>query len=291
MNLWLYCCRRGIYLNYDPLDSVESVINCGQYVYHYTTLEKALEYILNNNTLRFSSFNQVNDPKESKTRGLGFILGNDEEEMLYKSEGRKMVLLANKIFENYNKLICFSCDDPKINKVKNEIKNFYRGCCRPRMWAQYSGNHKGVCLKFDKIALNQCIRESLDAKGLVMGNNVKYVNLSGDYEKAFQIDFCNVKKYGIVSYLLKYHFKKYKNELFFLKSLDWRDELEYRWVLVGQEEGHVEINFKNSLKDICVGVDFPSVYIPSLKYLNKKYNADLKRINWTNGRPIVLKFV
>lgn len=34
-----------------------------EYIYHYTKSETAIDFILKNKNLRFSSFNETNDPK------------------------------------------------------------------------------------------------------------------------------------------------------------------------------------------------------------------------------------
>ena len=40
--------------------------NSAEYIYHYTQAATAIDFILKNKNLKFSSFNQTNDPKETK---------------------------------------------------------------------------------------------------------------------------------------------------------------------------------------------------------------------------------
>lgn len=44
-----------------------------KYLYHYTSIEKALDFILKDRTLMFNSLRGTNDPKESKTGSLIFM--------------------------------------------------------------------------------------------------------------------------------------------------------------------------------------------------------------------------
>lgn len=275
------------------VNEVKGHVDCNKYVYHYTTAQTAIEHILYKGTIRFSPFSRVNDPRENKSRGFTFSLSNKEEEEMYAKEGRNIGGQADNLFWHNNKVLCFSCDDKKINYVEDTNKNFYRGCCRPRMWAQYADNHKGVCLKFDRVQLNRIIKEYANKEKLrfVFQGKVKYSNQSDYLCRGSFLNFSDIMQYGLESYLFKYHFRKYKNDLFFLKTLDWRDEIEYRWVCPGKDDAYLEIPFGNALSEIFVGEYFHSSYLPSLKKLNETYDVCINRVNWGSGYPQVFRFL
>ncbi len=258
-------------------------IDCNKYLYHYTSLSTGMEHILNNGTLRLSPFSKVNDPKESKER---FIVIRYSSVMRPFSENEKIRNRANKILMNCSKAICFSCDNTRLNTISKDEKIFYRGYCKPRMWAQYGENHRGMCLVFDKKKLINSVKNYTIGKGNLFSGKVQYKNNSKEMD-AFNFDYSLIDKFGLEDYLFRFHFDKYKKEVFFSKLLDWRDEQEFRIVLVNNEDGYLDVPFQDSLASICIGANFPKVFITSLINITDKYNVNLKRIRWMNGVPEV----
>lgn len=277
-------------MSYFPLEIIDSNIDYNKYVYHYTSLKTALECILCKGTLRFSPFINVNDPKESKWHQFTFLMSSKDEELLYKKGDRNYGSIADRILGCNSKVICFSCDNSEINHVNSQIKNFYLGSCKPRMWAQYGENYRGVCLKFNKKVLDKYIHDNLNKSGVLFRGKVKYSIKFKNYSEALKINFSDVVKYGIENYLINLHLSKYRREFFFTKSSDWKNECEYRWVYIGNNDDYVEIPFGNSLEGIYIGSDFPETYLPCIKALNRNYKVGLKKVNWLNGYPMVFQF-
>ncbi|WP_411800844.1 DUF2971 domain-containing protein [Aeromonas caviae] len=59
-------------------------------------------------------------------------------------------------------LICFTKD--KILSGNHLEDMPLRGFCKPRMWAQYAGNHSGVCLIFDESLFSKFFHEQFNDK-------------------------------------------------------------------------------------------------------------------------------
>lgn len=279
----------------------QHIVDCNKYLYHYTKLNIGFEYILYNGTLRMSPFFAVNDPYESKKKSFGVsynvsdflsdddLIGISKEETIKRIDSilNKQNLSLSKINEEANKLltydcklICFSRDNSKLFKADYPDHIYYRGYCRPRMWAQYADNHRGFCFVFDKKELNKQIYNSLNNKGKIIKGNVQYSNVLDAFRKKIKhLDFSKIKEYGLRIYLEDYHLKLFAKEIFFKKALDWRDELEYRWVLISNEaEEYIYFPFGNALKEIYVGINFPKVYEELLYKLNDKYQTKMYRI-------------
>lgn len=65
-------------------------------LYHYTSLNTAMEKILSSQKLRFSSFRNVNDPSEKINRSLGYLYSN--------VEGDNSSFRNNNHYEEMNKI-------------------------------------------------------------------------------------------------------------------------------------------------------------------------------------------
>lgn len=277
----------------DPIE----ISRWDQFVYHYTSLSPLLEHILPNRELRMSPFSQVNDPKESKEKSVGIVYIGEEAATFaskkasfkYDSRTRKK---ANILLNNYCKVICFSSDNINVLDYDNYRRAFYRGYSRPRMWAQYGDNHKGVCLVFDKEILSKQIHKAFGVKNAILENHVEYSDDLSIVNEALSLRYdLIVEESNLQEYLFKKHFHEYEKELFFYKALDWRDEVEFRWVLISTKQGYQYFSFGDALKAICIGVDCNQVYINALIPFCEKYKVQLLGISWDNGMPQVQRLI
>lgn len=138
-----------------------------KFLFHYTTYSSALG-ILHSRQMRLSSLANMNDPLEFQDyHGDGVvIIGNPSNEECAAQVFSFENALTEK--ERSVRLACFSMDMPFTNKTEGCQKNYYnnlsKGWARPRMWAQYADNHKGVCLIFDKGCLINSFKNAFDRK-------------------------------------------------------------------------------------------------------------------------------
>ncbi|QCS52392.1 DUF2971 domain-containing protein [Priestia flexa] len=258
-------------------------IDLNQYLYHYTSYTTFLEKILPTQQLRLSSFRNTNDPREKKDWGFVWSLA-DEDNIDNEEYNQKCFINTDKfhsVLKDKCKIICFARDNPDLdcNQIFLDSK---RGFSHSRMWAQYAGNHTGVCLMFDKHKLMKVFEKGLTKKGDVYHGIVNYGTENERIMRALHVSYDELLEKGISS-LASEHLKEYLNELFFEKDLDWREEWEYRWLLFSNEANDYEfINYEDALEGIYLGLDFPMVYFPLIENYCRKHDVSLHQMLWQN---------
>ncbi|MBM7605973.1 hypothetical protein JOC75_004001 [Metabacillus crassostreae] len=256
-------------------------VDKNKYLYHFTSHTTALEHILPSGNLRLSPYIYMNDPRERQNWRFGFSGSLDNDEFF------KMQDELNSILKSNTKLICFTKD--MVGSEDYFMEHDGRGYSHPRMWAQYGGNHTGVCLMFDKTILEKVIDDEFSQRGLIHHGFVNYGARSLNSHYAFNsINSEEIQSLGLKLFS-KQHLNKYYKELFFEKMLDWKDESEYRWVFFSNEDRHYEVfKFQDALVGIILGVDFPPVYETIIESYCKKSNIHVIRMDWYNGKPNIL---
>ncbi len=206
-------------------------------IYKYTSLETA-NFILSNQTLKFSRPAEFNDPFDCDVSLLDFeIKGEVPEHVAFEME---------KIKEQYGDIPAFQEMSSKegfwedlYRKSQISKVNSSRICCFSLsndivlMWSHYSDKHTGVCLEFDnkieKRFLN--LNEKKDISEGVIG-----------YSAHERINYLGEERYlGI-----------YK--LFFNKSESWSHEKEYRLALLHDKAEYQEFS-SSFLKAVYFGVN------------------------------------
>lgn len=157
-----------------------SNVDLDEYFYHYTTYNTALEYIFPTQSIRFSSIRNTNDPRESKE--WLFSMSSSTESPL-GDEFFRYIQDLNRLIKSNSKLLCLTRDNPQMFEIPDEI--YGRSFSHSRMWAQYAGNHRGVCLIFNCEKLTNAIFEQISSKGLILHGPVVYNNRSRESVDAF----------------------------------------------------------------------------------------------------------
>lgn len=266
----------------------------GYYVAHYTRLDTALNYILENRKLRIGPLIETNDPKETKMWRFG--VGSSYTSK-YSPSPKELEELAshnidfNRILRNGYKVLCVSQDAP--NAMKIDFSD--RAYCKPRMWAQYAGNHQGVSLIFDKQILHETIESKFGCENLYYGavayGNFYDVRTAGwdKHMDAFLLSAEDIVKEGL-DIALSHHREKFHDVFFFQKNKDWEHEAEYRWIIRGQTNEPEFIPIEDSLCAILLGIDYPVKHLQPIHEYCKETNTFLSRIVWANGMPVVQWF-
>jgi hypothetical protein len=231
------------------------------YLHHYTKLDTALNCILNSKTLRLNICENVNDPKESNV----MISLHSPSDFPEPESGKtlEMFVQANRYFKKGVKILCFSQDDPRF--IGTNQNHFAFGYVKPRMWATYGDNHKGVCLVFDKEKLANQIRSELSEKGTLYEGAISYdYPLETPYGKvvysATQSEALSISLPDMLSdfeLTMKRQIESYYHTYFFCKHEDWKTENEYRWILQSESIEPEIFSFGDSLLGIVVGRSFP----------------------------------
>lgn len=237
------------------LDELSNFINPDDAIFHYTKKEIAMEYILNNKQLKFGFYHSTNDPHEYKQRlTSAFGCGDINESLYFES----MHLIDNTI---QNTSFLSFCDNSNNTGYK-----------KPRMWSQYGQNQAGICLVFSKKLLIKTIKKELSKNYTIYNKKMNYKKIEIDPSTESESEY-------IQSF--------YKN-IFFQKHIDYKDESEFRIVLVQKNEKNTYkdlfIDISNSLKLIILGDNFPKVYLPTIKNLSLELNVEHKKLLWEDNQ-------
>jgi hypothetical protein len=261
-------------------------------LFHYTKLETAMELILTAKRLRFTSFKNVNDPHERgyKSLSLNWSNRNPIDESLVDYDKYQKEVDSIRLDES--KILCFSKNANSITKTRSSVldKDLYykTGFFKMRMWAQYGDLHRGLCLAFSRDNLVDDIKKTYTDFKLYRGD-IRYKDSSLDMRQAYHIELTNDALTNFRDFFISEHLIKYRENLFFTKNTDWRDEFEYRLLLLtDNKKPDYFIDIRNSLKAVFCGLDFPDVYMRSLRNLLKFTDIEIYRLDLSNGIPSVI---
>jgi Protein of unknown function (DUF2971) len=266
-----------------------------KFLYHYTRLDTFIEHIFRTKSLRLSTFENLNDPRESKTFEFSVFgrLLDDKENNPNTLSSR-----ANNFLKNQHRILSFSTDVESAivaNRDYFHVANHERGFSRPRMWAQYAGNHTGVCLVIDKeMLLAELKLACTQLKSGFHHGHVKYENV--DYNRnpfakgPFSLDLDLANEGGVDRYIDD-HLKRYLSDIFFVKATDWQQEREWRCVVRGKFEGQIYLNISKALAGVIFGEGFQ-------QEAQKKVLDDLEhekipvaKMSWANGYPQLRPYI
>jgi hypothetical protein len=277
----------------DPIQIVHlhRLKSADQYLYHYTRADTAIQHILATGTLRMSPFTAVNDPWESK-HWFAEAIFNDSGE-----DGTAMDFMlrtASPALKGESKLLCFTRDAPEVAMVPPPPVDFdpstiwHRGFCRPRMWAQYastSGVSDGVCLVFDAALLEAALAVALPPAAIFRKGDITYENRLTHSKPGLTFYYDRIRSLGLDAAISE-HLKLHWRELFFTKALDWRDEREFRYFVANVPDNYFIFPFKDALKAIVVGPDFPEHQVAHLiEMCERSFGIRPSQLFWQNGYP------
>jgi len=255
-----------------------------KYLYHYTTVDKAVGFILKDKTLMFNSLRNTNDPKESKDWKFDFHIGNGASPS--HAESMKLWETVSKEIKSNCKILCFSKDKPGLgDDFFNDI--YLRGFAKSRMWAQYGDDHKGVCLIFDKKKIEALLTAQFSSISDLYATDIKYKNrpLKGDiFKSPYTLHYPLLKELGVSEYV-KRHIHTHNNELIFEKSLDWRDEEEYRYMMLINNINNQYLKYENALCGVVFGAGTDDKNQRLIWQMTYKDGTEFEQIKYSNSTP------
>lgn len=221
--------------------------NEDQYIYHYTSWEVLVAYILPDGQLRLGPFKGTSDPYEfTDWSPMSFGMG---DKSLADSSRKATYGLWQ--LKDRTKLVAFASD----GHPGWEKDIYRRGFSRPPMWAHYAGRFEGVCLVFDReVLLNKVVKTFPEASHVFSGKAT--YSLPPRSGPAYRINMNQVDDLGVDRFLHQ-HIEQFKTELFFSKQEDWRYEQEFRIVVVTSEEGDAFVEIRDSLCGVVLGHQCP----------------------------------
>jgi hypothetical protein len=260
----------------DILPGVLRRTNTSNLVYHYTSASVALEFILHDMRLRLSPVEDTNDPAEG---GLPSPVVGDESDNLLFFELEELV--------EGRRLACFARDKPgSIYDYCPQLS--FHGYARDRMWAQYADRHRGVCLFFDRNALERAFDEQFREKGIALTGAVQYHDQTGFAVAHF--DKTEYEQLGRVGWL-RARCETKTRECSFVKRSDWESEQEWRLVFVPLSEGRdpcESIWLRGALAAICVGHHFPEGLMPSIRAVCDREKINAFRLQYVGDPQLEL---
>lgn len=179
--------------------------------------------------------------------------------------------------------------------MRNPLRiNWYASYCRPRMWAQYADNHRGVCILFDKIQLLKCVKEQVNQLhiGDVYHGAVDYFDgrETPNYaEDEFSLSIADIEDENSRLVEQQIFTLQHIQAYLFRKHSDWANEAEYR-ILIHKaptyERKYANIQCRNAIHTVVFGVDCPdNDWRQELSDLCEENRISYKGIRWTNGYP------
>jgi hypothetical protein len=258
---------------------------------HYTTLDSA-RHILTGMTLRLSigSLLRANDPRETKYWHFNVDMDSTRDRQLLHERR-----ISERIKQNIGTLsFALDCDG---------VSGYYK----PRMWAQYAENHRGVCIVFNQEALLQCIHSRLNSIGDVYTGRIQYFSPEPRFRRD---DLSDITRNDIINE--NFHHieqeifgnEEHRNFYLFSKNIDWRDEAEYR--ILFRKNHTIQVNtiyipIQNAIRAVIFGVDSPcrsavmnnelsepcercEMYNGIISICNEN-SIPIERVRWTNGVP------
>jgi len=260
-------------------------------LFHYTKAQAALEYILVEKKLKFSQFEFMNDPKESKELYVVTVTGPISSKLGGSWKSIQKALKIVKLIEW--KVLCFSQNHPDYGSGEPfaEMNPFLWGSNRPAMWAHYASSpnrsQDGVCLRFNYEKLQKRISNSFENKNdyFVRHGSVEYDDLKFLTYPPFNVNrIPELTELEIEERVREYYFEFYK-EVFLLKAKDWQNEYEYRWLIHSRDNKPEYVSIDGVLEEITIGEEFSKGFESNLLTLCMAMNIPVKKITWFNGMP------
>jgi len=252
-----------------------------QYIYHYTSAEIAISKVIGEGKLKFGSYVNTNDPKE--TKDWVFIAGTNEGRDLLKYTPEYLAATMNPRIKETTNVLCFTSDQKLSGNLIHDMPK--RGFCMPRMWAQYADKHRGVCLLFDFKILSDVIHELLKNRTYFC-DYVTYRDrdiAEIQMDQAFIVNVDYLERLGADEYAYS-HSQKFTKRMFFEKASDWRDENEFRWVVFNCD-GEFLVDYKEALKGVVFGADCSEDDISKIANASKGKSMEFQRLKWRNCAP------
>jgi len=263
------------------IDWMDDPIPREQMLCHYTDYCAALNHILPERALKFSSLRKTHDPLEFEdfSYGAGSVAAGDRAVVLESMDrGLQLGTEEQQIVKGKAKIGCFTID---ATDISGELH--HKACYRCRMWSQYAKAHTGVCLVFDRNRLISVLRGQVGDAYTFLQQRIFYSNDLGELQRRV---FIQPKD---TVYTAKERVLKNADWYFFTKLADFRDENELRicyWREATDADSDCEIlSVGDALAGVLLGNSFPQEYRPTAINEARKLGVPVLQILWLHGTP------
>jgi hypothetical protein len=299
-------------------DGVQQYGEPGEFFFHFTTAETALNFILPSGQLRLSPFTSMRDPWENKHWRLSAPI--DEPAWVYASIQHAVGVIHDGMF-----LLSMTCEpiseeNPGLSSLPSE-----RGYGRPRMWEQYGENFAGACLCFDRPRLRKAVVAHLPdttAAGQVQYRHGGFsvsparvlprfgireleerlahaseneaaeirvhvrssLTLFPDEATASATD-ADLLGMSVAQQFEQYVLREQIHEFFFLKDVDYASEREFRYTHWAPGRDFIYLPYQDALRCVILGPAFPLDRIEEARTLCAAAGSDLRQLDWSGPWP------
>lgn len=265
-------------------------------LFHYTTKETAIEKIFPNMTIRMGSMRATNDPRETDPWFFSWVMEEGEPD-----PGHEFFAINRRIDETLKRSCLITCLTEDATDLRPEVDpDLYlredlgpQGYEHDRMWAQYAGNHTGVCIFFNRTKLTQKIEEHFrGSPGRLLYGSVAYVPKFEFRRNSpfYELSWKEVRRMGAEAYA-RQHRDIFAQQLYLTKNPDWASEQEYRFVWIDDGEDEKEaiyVPIDGCVTTICLGARFPKVYEDNMRAIQERLGINLAKISYSYGSLSIL---
>lgn len=242
-------------------------------LFHYSKSYVAMEKILYEKKIRFSSLIDMNDPYEYKLPSLG-VMG----------KGGIAEATASELIDMLRKAMLYKAKILSLvrSKGSNSASAFHQVFAKPRLWTQYAEAQRGVCLVFSLTTFLEKIRAAY-SDITIYNDFVDYDLLKGRKSSKNHLKYDKSKS---PDENIRCHIHTNQRDIFFRKYEDFRDENEYRIVLMNwpdKSNNDIFIDLRGLLRAVILGERFHRTYEALIKNLVKDLNADLYKIMYASS--------
>ncbi|ARR51888.1 DUF2971 domain-containing protein (plasmid) [Photobacterium damselae subsp. damselae] len=272
-------------LKYNSYDDYIKFISSEDALFHFTRKEIVLEHILCNKTLRMGEFSGTNDPQEYKPKlmdTVGFELEEHHDKKLEKVE-----TIIDSLLREKSKFISFCQNDIVDNRL------FSHGVLKSRMWAQYGENHKGACIVVSKSKLINQLETKFKSNYHIYCRNIQYEEPNLDRNIPYLDINCSELNSLSASEIAIKFVTQHTKECFFTKQPDYKDEMEFRCVVIPtsfESEPPIYIDLLQCVHSVILGDAFPKVYKPTMLDLAHKLSIPIKKLHWESHDYVLLNW-
>lgn len=251
--------------------------------FHYTTRQAAFDHILPEQRLRFSTYEAMRDPLESRPwqfTGAWFVQPREDP---YLPEKQLFSFLngSHRVFQLAH-LLALTVDAEGYSAGG---ERFAKGWARARMWEQYAENHAGVCLVFDRERLKANVEAELHRQLGVRPYHRQVEYSETGAESYFHLQLGQFPDEVDDAFVEKY-IEDHNDELFFQKTLDWQTEHEYRFATTAPPDEPLFVDYGDALAGVVVGFDIPDWERPAAIEASHAVGIEPVEMNWKMGVPL-----
>jgi Protein of unknown function (DUF2971) len=251
----------------------------GEWLYHYTTLETALVYVLSTWRLRLSPFSAMRDPREYTDWAVpaaGFT--GDAPQVSVEQAWAAANERLNRLKREF-KLLSLTMDDPA------DETEYGRGYARSRLWQEYAGRGRGVCLTFHKQTMIESLADQLSSFQRSAHGEVDYRN--GRLFQEIFVDLGEALK-GDLEAVANQKVATHLEALFLTKNTEWASEHEYRFIVRAEPEEEVFVNVSDSLVGVCLGPEAPQEAFYAIRHFAREGEVAIGKLLWWNNQPLLV---